>query len=463
MTTEPKTTPELTADFIRRVVTYTDEITYFGGNGVGAALAEATSAQTAMSEQQYRGLIRRHTLIGSSGDFLTDVMEENGVPRLGPQRSLVLVIVRPWSTRVTDINAGQVEVLDSSKFEVGDSIRITSSDGGTSEIVEIQAITTGTGPNGLDELDVGLVVQTYTPDPDDDDVLVLLRRTLVAGTQFDSDAGIAFQSLDDLTVGDSNPVMAGESVSLALADKVWAEAITPGKAGDVTALTITSLSTPDPDIRAILNPSRAFGGDDAESDFSGKYRAAHQPQMGAIETHAFLEALARRGNTDVLRAVPEDSDAISTIRIRVLTRSGGGLSADARAALELYMSQRTRSQLAVEVLNLVPTAIEVYADVTLTPGPGNALKRLTAAWRRAADKLADYLDYRKWPEGREVDEAALLTIVLQTRGIATLTTSTFEPAADTPVAAASIPLLARFVLRDTASGQTFGANLTPTF
>ena len=35
MTTEPKTTPELTADFIRRVVTYTDEITYFGGNGVG--------------------------------------------------------------------------------------------------------------------------------------------------------------------------------------------------------------------------------------------------------------------------------------------------------------------------------------------------------------------------------------------------------------------------------------------
>lgn len=461
--TEPKTTPELVADYVRRVITYSDEITWFGANGVGAALAEASAGQTSMSEEQARGVVRRHTLIGASGDALTEVMEESGVPRLGPVRSRVLVILRPWSTRVTAIVAGRLEVASSEKFEVGDSIRLTRADGSVSEILTIQAIDSGTGPNGNDELVVGLIVQSYTPVVGEDAVMVLLRRTKVAGTVFVSESGPAFQSLDDVTVGDSNPALLGESTSLALADKVWCEAVTPGKAGDVAALTITSLQTPDPDIRALTNPTRARGGEDTESDFSGKYRASHQPQLGAIETQAFLEALARRGNTDVLRALPEESDSISTMRIRVLTRSGGGLSVDQRVALAAYMSQRTRSQMLVEVFNLIPTAVEVIAEVSLSPGTGTPASRLAAAWRKAADKLADYLDYRKWPEGKSVDEAALLSIIQQTRGIATVTTSSFLPASDVLVASTSIPILAWFQLTDTASGLTFGARLSPTF
>lgn len=456
-----QTLPDLTADFIRRVVAATDQITYFGANSVGAALAEASAGQTMQSEAHYRALLRRDTLLGASGDMLGEVAEEYGAVRGGPQHAQTLVLVRPWSAEVTAVTGTLVEVDDSSKFEDGDSVRITLADGSVSEICTIQSISTGTGPNGGDEFDLGGLINTY--DPDTTGVRLLLRKTKTAGTVFTSTTGVAFESLEDVTVGDANPVMAGESTSLALADKVLCEAVNAGEAGNVEALTITALESEDEDIRAVLNPSRAEGGTAEESDFALKFRAAHVPQIGAAETQAMLEALARRGNINVLRAFPEDSSRISTLRIRVLTRSGGGLSADERTALGSYMSQRMRSQLSVEVLNVVRTAVEVEADVTLDPGTGPAADRLAAAWRRAADRLATFLDWRKWPRGQAVDSADLLSLVNGTDGIATVATSSFYPGAEVAVDDASVPVFTRFVLRDTQSSETFGAVLATSY
>lgn len=457
-TEETRTLADLTADFVRRVVTYTDELTYFGQNSAGYAIAVATAQQTAQTEAQRRAVLRRHTLLGASGDALTEVAEENGAQRLGGSRAVVLVIVRPWSARVTAITGSMVEVDDSSKFEVGDSIRIVSADGSNTEIAEIFAISTATGPNGGDELDVGLVVNSYSGSTS-----VLLRRTLTAGTVFTSTSGVSFESLEDVTVGDANPVMLGESASLALADKVLCEAVTRGSDGKIEALTISGLQTPDEDIRAASNPFRGHGGTDEESDFELKFRATHGWQLCAQETSAQLEALARIGNNRVLRAFPEPSDAISTVRIRVLTRAGGGLSASAREALGRFMSQRLRSTYAVEVLNLEATAVEVEADITLTPGSGTPQQRLEATWRKVADRLANYLDWRKWPEEEAVDEAKLLAIVRNTPGVASLQTSTFEPAADIEIAAASLPMLTRLVLRDLSSSASFGADLRTSY
>lgn len=458
------TAAELTQDWIRRVVACSDELTYFGQNSANYAYAEATGQvvyQDALAA--YKALVRRGTLLGAEGDAATEVAAELGAQRLGPTRAMVLVIVRPQTAVITAITDGRLEVsaTDAALFAVNDSLRLTTNDGATSEVVEIQAITSASGPNGGSELDVGLVLNTY--DPDKEIVRVLLRKTLTAGTVFTSTAGIRFESLDDLTIGDSNAAMAGESASLALADKVWCEATTAGAAGNVEALTI-SLQTPDADVLAVLNPSRASGGTDAESLFDLKYRAAHQSQFAAAETPAMLEALAKRGNNSVLRAVPETSTTLGRLRLRVLTRSGGGLSADARTSLSSYMSARLRSQLVVEILNMEVTAVEVTADVTLDPvvGLSNA-QRLARAWRHCADALAVFLDFRKWEFGVDVDEADLLSIVNRADGIATVAISSFTPASDVVVAAASLPVLVRLTLTDTATNEVFGAVLEPTY
>lgn len=454
------TTATLHADLVRRIVAHTEELTWFGQSSAAGALVQAFAEQGAQSESLYRALLRRDTLEGASGDALVAVAAEMGAAQLGPTRAIVPVILRPQKTTVSAITTGKLEVADSTLFAVNDSVRVTTDDGTQSEVCTVLAITTATGPNGGDELNVGLLLHTYDVT---DTIRVLLRRTVARGTQFRSTTGLVFESLEQITVGDSNAIMAGESSALALADKVWCECTTRGAAGMVEAFTVTQLVTPDADILSVTNPIGAIGGADTETDTALKFRTAHLPQRGAAETPAMLERLAVMGNNDVLRAVPDTATSLGALRLRVLSRAGGGLSTDALVALGEYIGARLRSALRVEVLNLVPTAVEVEADITLDPGAGSNYERLTAAWRRAADALANRLDFRTWPAGQDVDEADLLSIVNATTGIATVATSSFQPSADVTVGATSIPVLTRLVLRDTASGLSFGADLVASY
>ena len=154
------TIPDLMAEYLRRVNAYTDEVTYYGPNSWSFATARATAEMVADNgERLYRGLIRRHTLIGASGDALTEVLEEHGTPRLGPARARAFVILRPYVTTITAVSGGLIEVDDASHFEAGSSIRVATDDGAQSEIATVVAITEGTGPNGGDELDVGALVE----------------------------------------------------------------------------------------------------------------------------------------------------------------------------------------------------------------------------------------------------------------------------------------------------------------
>lgn len=462
MTTPLPRKSELVAEWIRRVVTVTDEVSYFGANSVEYAIASSTADLNLETYNLHRQLIRRQTLLAAAGDDLTEVASEHSVTRLGPMYAQMYVILQPQKATVTAITTGKIEVsaTDAALFEVGDSLRLTLADGSLSEIVQIQAITAGTGPNGGTELNVGIILNAYNPVTQL--VRVLLRKTLPARTVFASSAGITFESLVEVTVGDANPAMAGESTSLALADKVLVEAVQPGVIGNVDALTL-SLQTPDADIRTVVNPVRADGGSETESDLSLKYRTAHLHQLLAADTPAMLEALATRGNSDVLRAVAEQSDGLATLRLRVLSRAGGGLATDARAALATYMQSRLRSSLAVEVLNLEVTAIEVTAEVTLVPSTGTNTERLARAWGQVADGLATLLDFRRWRFGEDVDSADLLAVVNGAADVATVAVSSFTPNTTVVVAAASLPRLVRLTLTDTATNLTFGAALATSY
>lgn len=459
-TKDLQTIPELAADWTRRVLAHTEEVTYFGANSVMAAIAQATAEQAVLvGGAGVRALMRRQTLLGAQADALDEVLEEHGVPRLGPARASTLVILQPWATTVTAVAGALIAVSDATHFDVGASVRIVNGDGSTTEVVEVLAKHSGTGPNGEDELDVGALVGAY--DPTTETVGILLRTTVPAGTILVSTAGVQFATLDDVTVGDRNPVLLGESTELALADKVWVEAVEPGAAGNVEADSIRSFQAPNDAVASITNPTAAADGSDTERDFDARYRAAHTGQIVASETQAALEALARQGNRSVLRAFAADPDAPSTVRLLVLSRSGAGLSSEARAALADYMSARLRSRTAVVVENATATAVEVAATITLTPGSAPAATRLRSVFSAAAARFAAYLDWRKWAEGEPVDEAALVGILRSTPGVRAVTTSTFTPSAD--VAVTYVPRFARLTLTDSTSGLTLGSVLSTTY
>lgn len=449
---------QLTEEWIRRLLTYSSEVTWFGANSVMRAWALAIGTLVEFAVLLYVQLLRRFLVQSSSGDALKDAAAERGADQLPGSRAKLFVVVSPFSATVLSIaNAATslIEVDDSSGFLATDSIRIRNQDGIITEIRTIIAITTGTGPNGGDELEVALLTGTYNPSTED--VAVILRATIVTGTVITTSAGINFQTLAPVTTGEANPVLRGESGALALADKVWCEAVTIGEVGNVDALSVIDFL---PTIRGVtpFNPEPGTGGSDVETDLDLKYRAIHLAVLANQETIAWLEALTKQSNGDMLRAVPVLSSSAGVMGAGVLKRNGGTFTSAELLAMETYANARVRSYMTVDLDNITLTSVQVSAQITLDPDA-----TLEAVYRTAADRLAQYLDFRKWQFGAPVDEAALLSIVRQTPGVASLVTSTFLPAADVEVGDQSLPTLSSLSLQDLTTGNTINASLSETF
>lgn len=450
---------ELTEEWIRRFITYTDRVTWFGSNSVMRAWAIATAGLVENSFQLYVAVLRRFTLFASRDEDLAVVAAERGAERRAATRARLLVVVRPFAANVTAVTVGAtdlIEVDDSSGFAPGDSIRIRNGDGTVSDVRTIIAITTGTGPNLGDELEVATLTGAYTPLTDDVDVL--LRVLLPEGTLVTT-GSIQFQTLENLTTGDANPVLDGEGTFVGLADKVWAEAVVRGLSGNIEPRTITGLVTPVAGVVSVFNPERGLGGADSETDFELKRRAIEGPSEKAQETEAWFEALAKLGNEDVLRVVrPTGEVALGTLIMRVLHRNGGGFSATELADLETFIEQRVRSYMEVSLSNVVLTSIEIDAQVTLETDA-----TLEGVWREYSSRVAAYLDFRKWQFGETVDADDLRKILEDVPGVAGVDASTFAPSTDVPVTATSLPTLTRISLLDIDSTDTVNADLSVAF
>jgi hypothetical protein len=458
-----KTRTELLTDAIRRFRALQDSVTYFGGNGVARALLGVAAEVGAASQQLYLGLQRRYSLLGAEGSGATGgdldrVLEEHGAPRPGANRGRVVVAFRPWAATVTAITTGAtdlIEVDDSSRFADGDSIRIRS-DAATTEIATIIAITTGTGPNGGDELEVATLSNTY--DPTTENVEVLLREVLAAGTELNSLTGARFQLLASVTVGDANPIFSGESSALALLDKGWAECTERGSIGAIEAGAITGFVTPNANVRSATNPEAAIGGQDAADDASARYRAAYLPSLLAVETQAAILALCQRGNIDVLRTRRVTPTALRTVSVRVLHRNVGPLSTDEKDALKAYVDQYMRAGDEVEILDVSLTSLEISASITL-----DGSRTLRQVWRDVASRVVTRVDTRTWEFGQDVERAMLITLVRLTPGIATLNSETFTPLTDLAVGADSLPVLVTLTLTDSNSGTVITDDVTVSF
>lgn len=456
---EIKSRRQLVTDAITRIVTYTSQITWFGPNSVGSALANAIGGQTSLAYRLFKAVARRLSLRGAAGDVLTKVAAERGAQRRQDQRARVLVVLEPQSTTVSAITIGlttRIEVASSSAFAAGDNVRVVNSDGTLTERADVISVSTGTGPNSGDEIEVSMLVNAY--DPATDDTRVVLRHDVLPETEINSQSGAVFLTTEQITVGDFNPLLAGESSTLALVDKVWCEAKDAGAAGDIPPRSITGLAVADADVVRVYNPERAFGGADEESDPDLRHRTAHQGATRSRETEAWLEAIAVQGGFGVLRAIQLEPDEVATFRAAIIARNGGPLSERRRAAVQAYVQERVRSFTTIAIENAVLTAVEVEARVHLSPDV-----TLRQAWRAAGASLAQYLDYRKWEWGTDPDYLELLRRVRNADGILAVEETSFLPTANPDVADDSIPVLVRLSMQDIDSGDTINGALAVSF
>jgi uncharacterized phage protein gp47/JayE len=450
---------ELTEEWIRRFITYTDRVTWFGSNSVARAWAIATAGLVENSYQLYVAILRRFTLFASRDEDLAIVAAERGADRLTATRARLLVIIRPFSADVTAVTLGAtdlIEVDDSSGFLAGDSIRIRNGDGTVSDVRTIIAITIGTGPNLGDELEVAVLTGAYTPLTDDVDVLI--RVLVPEGTLVTADS-VQFATLENVTTGDANPILDGEGTFVGLADKVWTEATVRGASGNIEPRTITALVTPIAGVVDVFNPERGLGGADNETDFELKRRAIEGPSVQAQETAAWFEALAKQGNSDLIRVVrPEGEVALGTLIMRVLNRNGGNFSATEIADMETFVEQRVRSYMEVSIENITLTSVEIEAQITIESDGV-----LEDIWREYSQRVAAYLDFRKWAFGTDVDSIAIRKILEDVPGVAAVDQATFSPSVDIVVTDISLPTLTRISLIDLDTADTVNADLAVSF
>lgn len=450
---------ELVTDAIRRIVAYTDLLRWFGPNSVGGAFADALGGQTSLAYRLYKAVLRRLTLRAAEGDILTQVAAERGATRRSEQRSRVLVVFLPFSSNVTAITVGlttAIEVESSEHFEADDSIRIVNADGSLTERLRVISIGVGTGPTGRDELVVASLANTY--DVTNDPPRVVLRHTVGTLTELTTASGIVIATVERFSIGDFNPVLAGESTNLALVDKVWCEAKEEGTSGNIAPRDVTGLVVADDKVSSVYNPERGFGGGDEEADEDLRYRTAHQFTRRSRDTASWLEAICVEADHGVLRAVQLEADEVATFRIAVVARNGGPLSERRRASTEAYVQERVRGPITISVENAELTSVEIEFRCHLAPDT-----TLREAWLGASEAVVAYVDYRKWAWGTDVDHLELLRRCRNTSGIRSIEEDTFEPSQDVDVEDTSLPVVVRVSVMDLDTGETINAELATSF
>lgn len=444
---------------------YTGEVTWFGrGSVVGAVLRVAAFMGEIASQLAVRTQARLSPLAATT-DNLDALLAEFGTERRTATRAQVLVIVRPARARVTNVDVGGgtgtndlLEVDASTGFTVGMSIRIRNADATVTETATILAITTGTGPNGGDELEVAALGGTYTPDLDADDVVVLARISVPAGTALTSTSGVAFTTLTSVTTGESNPLLDGMSTSVSLADKVIAEADEAGEDGKIEPYDITNLNPEVDGVVSAFNPSPGYGGNAEETDSQARNRLIHQAAVANQTTEAWLIAACQSSDEDVMRVRPATSSSMNTVGMSVLTRAGGALTTTKKEALIAYLIARSRAGLDFEIDDVTLTEVSITATITLARG-----YELRQVFINAASAVATYLDAETWAWGTDVDAGTLYDLVRAVDGVESLDPGDFTPASDVAVASDSLPTLVYLSLTDGATGDTVGGDLAQVY
>jgi len=456
-----------TQDVVLRQLRTTSSVTYYGPNSVALADAEAASAAASRGEAHAEEAYRRSFLKASYGAYLADLAEMEGVPVADPERSGAYVVFVPEVSYVSAISGAGPYTLTISGFEswqAGDAFRIKGADD-----TETTTIATVIGPTSVTVAALTNAAAYIADIAAGDAVRLLFRATVPADSVVSFQGGAVFGTIAAVTTGDANPLLAGEGTALSLVDKAWCECSAAGSAGNVARMTATGVTTGAGatirGVNRVFNPMAATGGSDTPPDGQIKYLVAHAGNATGQATARGIEALCRQGNSRVIRAFLSSTSALSTISVLTMpSNATTPLTSTEKSDLGMFLEEYGAPGITWSVGDVDTVSLEVYAALTLVPGPTGETSegrraRLRSAWSRIASVVANYIDATRWPLAQTVSRSTLLELVLADREVTAVDTVSFLPAADLTVASTELPAFTSLSLVDSSTSYAWGDDI----
>ena len=440
-------------NLIDSFMTYTDKLRYFGDNSVNLAIVKTIANPLSEAFYQLDEVSKSIFLKSAEGRSLDFLGLERGIQRVQESFSSTFVVFQSEKQQITDVTIAaapgfdDIEVQDGSEFEAGDLIRVIQSLG-SPPASETKTISSKPSDNVIR---VSTLANTYQ-----DGDFVVMRVTVPEGTEVQSVNGVSFKTTEAITTGDNNVALLGESTALSLADKVLVRSKTSGDSSNVQAFSITTLVSAVDGIRSLTNPLPATGGGGLELD--GNYRARIQryPTNLNQTTQVWFEEAIKDVNRNVLRAYAREGSDFRLVEIIVASRSGSNLTSNELSEIQDAMEQRIRGNIDVVATNIAFTSVAVSASITIAKSAN-----LNDVYRDVATRIANFLDWRTWEFGEDVDQADLLSLLNNTSGVENV--EGFLPAVDVSVSTTSIPRFVSLSLEDADTGDTINASLTQSF
>lgn len=227
---------------------------------------------------------------------------------------------------------------------------------------------------------------------------------------------------------------------------------TIGLQTNVDALSINKINPIPTGHNYILNEVQAIGGRDIESDDLFRKRIKESINIAATDTISHLEQVFMKINPDILRVFYQGVNDNGKHILSLTTQNGIGLTAEELSDLEdkvaQYLSVTDLSPYGYGSIGIqLQNSLWEYVDIDFR---GELEEGIDANEIRKdiQIKITKYLDHRFWDANKKVEWDDLLTIVRTTKGMRSVSDTTFYPHTDITVPYTKLPRLRSFIMRD---------------
>jgi len=224
--------------------------------------------------------------------------------------------------------------------------------------------------------------------------------TIPAGSLLATGAGVQFQSLADVTIGETGTVIAN------------IEAVEAGVSGNVPAGAITQIPVSIAGVTAVTNPTATSGGTDEESDadlLARLLERVRNPATSGNAAHYKQWALEVSGVGDA-KVLPL-WDGAGTVKVVIIDSNKQPASTEIITAVTNYIEDVRPIGATVTIVSATGLEIDVSATVTLATGA--VLADVQAAFEAA---LAAYLQHIAFKQNY-VSYAQVGSLLLDTPGV----------------------------------------------
>lgn len=276
------------------------------------------------------------------------------------------------------------------------------------------------------------------------------------GTEVAGDHGIVFKTLYQITINTDGGYQFGSS---GLGASALAESTTKGEITKVGENSINKLVAPIEGVDSVLNPLPAYYGADKEADELYRYRIKYQVSVLNKTTQDFVTEGCKEANEDICRTFVEKAAGENKISVYIIKRSGTFLTTPEKSYINSYLNNRWVIFPQVGVLDFPITQVDISMTLRLVPG-----YTLAQVFVNCTDGVMNYLDFRTWKIGEDIDSDDILQICLNAEGVDDIDVPNFIPGSNIEVEYNSLPILHNITMinMDNAS-DTINLNLNPGF